>query len=146
MIKTLELTGSEHRIFIETISFSPDGKTLVSFSDEGNYIVAGGRKKKIRIWAASNWELLKTVDIVPTNQSKGWATEHKNAIAWSPDGAIFAIGVPDGTIQIRKAEDGELIQTLSEHTMWVTGVAFSPDGHYLASISLDGTLQLWGIR
>ena len=146
LVKLLELTGSEHRIFIETISFSPDEKSLVSLSSEGNYSIPGGRKYKIRIWRSNDWELLETIDIISTEQRKGNVRNYKDAISWSADGSIFAIGVPDGTIQIRRADNGDLLQTVSAHNLWVAGVAFSPDGHYLASISIDGTVKLWGVK
>ncbi len=34
---------------------------------------------------------------------------------------------------------------LQDHEGPVTGVAFSPDGHNLASMSIDGTIKLWDV-
>ncbi len=131
------------QIDIAAISFSPDGEELVVLSGEGDYITPNGRKQSIWIWDANNWELLRTIDLI---QTRKFSDRYKNILSWSPDGIFFAVGVPDGTIQIRKTNGGELLQTITAHNLWVTGVAFSPDGHYLASISLDGTVRLWGVK
>ena len=38
---------------------------------------------------------------------------------------------------------GELLKTLTGHTSIVESVAYSPDGHTLASGAWDGTVRLW---
>ena len=100
----------------------------------------------MRIWRSNDWKLLETIDIIPTELRKGIVYNYKDAISWSPDGRIFALGAPDGTVQIRRADNGDLLQSLSAHNLWVSSVAFSPDGRYLASISIDGTVKLWGVK
>lgn len=142
LVKLLDWTGSDHGIIIEAVSFSPDGKTLASLSSEGSFLTPKERKQIIRIWQSDNWDAVIRVEIFQTEKF----SVYKNAIAWSLDGSIFAIGLPDGTIQIRRTDNGSLMQTLSAHNLWATGVTFSPDGRYLASISIDGTVKLWGVK
>src|SRR5207248_6906572 len=64
--------------------------------------------------------------------------------ALSPDGKKIATGGMDGIIHIWDAETGEFVRALVGHGSYVYGLAWSPDGHTLASAgSFDGTAKLW---
>ena len=53
--------------------------------------------------------------------------------------------VADKTIRLWDAGSGAHKHTLTGHTDGVDTVAFSPDGHTLASGSKDGTIRLWDV-
>jgi WD40 repeat protein len=44
---------------------------------------------------------------------------------------------------ISNLSDETRIQILKEHSKYVVGVRFSPDGYYLASVSHDKTVNLY---
>lgn len=82
------------------------------------------------------------------------------AVAVSPDGRYVATGGNDALVKIWSAADGKLITVLSDHATdipaekqttqhvyknHVYNVAFSPNGDYLVSGDLVGTLKQWEV-
>ena len=81
---------------------------------------------------------------------EGWV----NAVAYSPDGKWIAtagggnpyfaqsVRVVPGTVVVWDAETGRPVHTLRGHKHLVRQVAFSRDGRFVVSSSLDGTVEL----
>lgn len=71
------------------------------------------------------------------------------SLAFSPDGRVLAAAggnVDDFNIHLWDVASGQLMDTLSGHTNIVWGVAFSPDGEMLVSVSSDKTAEIWDWR
>src|SRR5205807_712041 len=67
-----------------------------------------------------------------------------SGVAFSPDGALLAIGMGN-VVQLIDTADGRAIRILQGHTGSVGGVAFSPDGTLLATASRDRTARIWDL-
>lgn len=80
-------------------------------------------------------------------------------MALSPHGRTLAVAYPNGTVTLWTIATGQITDltgsgrgdpatgqataALFGHARFVTTVAFSPDGHTLATGSWDGTVRLW---
>ncbi len=111
------------------IDFSPDGRALV-IGD------ADGRLQAIDL-AGGN-----TIFDIPQAHP-----ESISSVAWSPDGSVIASsgGFSEEAIQLWDATSGRPLNTLEEHTSWVTNLAFSKDGRRLYSASADQTIRVWDV-
>lgn len=113
--------------FIASLAFSPDGETIAAGRDDGILILN-----------------VRTGKIVLT--IKETYTDSITSVAFSPDGGMLvSTGRDDSTIQVWNVHTGEHVRTLFGHTEEVNSVAFSSDGHTLASASDDDTIGLWSI-
>ncbi|MBI1880820.1 MAG: hypothetical protein HYR94_21800 [Chloroflexi bacterium] len=70
---------------------------------------------------------------------------------FSPDSAFWLLVVLDNQslqdqLEIWRTEDWTLVKTLNVGTSKVSGVAMSPDNHYLAVASWDNPIQIWRTR
>jgi WD40 repeat protein len=102
-----------HSGSVISVAFSPDGKRLVS----------GSQDKTVKMWDAQTGREILTL--------KGH-TDSVMSVGFSPDGKRLASGSADG-IKVWDVQTGQEILSLKGHSDGATSVAFSPDGKRLVS-------------
>jgi len=120
--------GVPRRDTIGNLVFSPDNKWLASWT---------GANDVIRIWD------LKTGKERSALPSHG-PLSARDCFAWSPDGRMLAVG--HRTIQLWEVATMRLRREFDGHQGAIRSLAFSPDGHLLASGSADTTVLIWDVR
>ena len=122
------LTLAGHRGEVYAVTFSPDGRQVVS----------GGQDGTIRFWDTQSGQELKTI------------SAHKscvNVLAYAPGGAILASASCDDTIKIWDAATLQLLDTLEGHQNEVHCLAFCPtDGNLLAAGGHEPRVRLWNLQ
>jgi WD40 repeat protein len=136
----LMLDTGGHQAKMRSITFTPDGK----------YLVSAGNDKVVRVW---DWRAGKTIRTIrgqvgPGNEGMIFA------MALSPDGRWLAVGgfmapghgVRDqdvGDIRLYDFATGELKAVLKGHRDVTHALAFSPDSKRLISGAGDNTAIIW---
>jgi len=118
----MTISGREN--IIHSISFSPDGKRIVS----------GGWGKNIKMWDAATGVEITTF------------TGHEDnvgSVAFSTDGKRLVSGSADKTVKIWDAASGTELMTLRGHDNEVWHIAFSPDGKHIASAERGEIIKIW---
>ncbi|MBW4450955.1 MAG: serine/threonine protein kinase [Spirirestis rafaelensis WJT71-NPBG6] len=119
-------TVKGHSNSVQSVTISPDGKTLASGSSDST----------IKLWNLATLQEIRTL--------KGHS-DWVRSVSISPYGSTLASGSDDNTIKLWNLATGQEIRTLKGHFYQVHSVAISPDGQTLASGSRDNTIKLWNL-
>ncbi|HTL58579.1 MAG TPA: serine/threonine-protein kinase [Candidatus Limnocylindrales bacterium] len=124
--RTLAMPG--HVAF--TLAFDPTGRFLAATGDD-----AVNPNHRLTVW-----DLNRDGAQIPFEQfdvNGIWET-----IAYSPDGKRLVAGGSDKQLDVWDAQTGRKIGVIGNHDREIRALEFSPNGHYLASGSVDA-IKLW---
>jgi len=130
IVKILDINGSKkynfqaHKKEIWTVSFSLDGKTIATASND----------RTAKLWDVKG-------------KQKVTLEGHNAAvldISFHPKINFIATASKDNTVKLWDFS-GQLLKTITGHTEQVNSVRFSPDGGRIATASADRTIKLWNL-
>jgi WD40 repeat protein len=128
-IDILSTSGDGNILPIE----APGENTLLAFNKDGTWLASTDSTGKIQLWKYQDGKFTNTSSLL---------REQAESMAFNADGSQLALGTAQNVFLIDTATGNEIARIPYRDV--VTGVAFSPDGKYLTTIS-SNVLQRWEI-
>ena len=162
-------TLTDHTSWVNTSSWSPDGKQIASchsgktirvwdattgdcihtLTDPTGYITSISWSPNGKYISSGSWgNIIKVWDITTDtcmHTLTGNPYSPLTGFVWSPDGKQIASGSGDKTVRVWDATTGACIHTLTGHTKTIISFDWSFDGSMIASSSYDETVKIWKV-
>ncbi|KAF5372171.1 hypothetical protein D9758_004994 [Tetrapyrgos nigripes] len=146
MVSQLDWFGDyiKKRVHIENFHLSSHLLTIntacrannVAYSPDGKHVVSGSDDITVRMW-----------DIYTARQVGEALQGHIQrvySVAYSPDEKYVVSGSANITVRVWNTDTGQQVgEPLQGHTDWANSVAYSPDGKHVVSGSCDKTVRIW---
>lgn len=133
-------TFSAHKLSVNKLEFSPDGKFLLTAGQETPITPAMISSHKlnfetgVKLWDVSNWSERQSISFTGLGGSAGF----------SPDGRMLLLSSGPGLMQLFDLSQGKATKTLATADYSGGNLAFSSDGSWLAGVTQHG-IAVWNI-
>jgi WD40 repeat protein len=160
--------GMPHGKAVQTISLSPDEKTLLTGAADGQArlwdiptsrllgrplalgapvaVTAFSADGKYFLTAAANratlWETATREQVATTSETDG----DIYCAAFHPDGSNFATATLNGEARFWTVPDCKSTGNVMRHSARITAIVFEPPDRLFLTASLDGTIKTWDAR
>jgi WD40 repeat protein len=131
VVRVWDLATGKERIVLRSldspqpfwcVAFSPDSKTLATASG-----------LDVQLFDTSTFTARATLTHVSSVR----------AMAYSPDGKLFATGQSDGSVRLFDTESGRERTALAGQTSSITSITFAANGKTLAATATTGATRVW---
>lgn len=109
------------------------GFVQIEFSPNGAWLITAGADQTCRVWEATTSSPTSVVSLDAV---------HICSLGIGPDSRRFALGLSDGSVQVRQVT-GELVAHLKVHDTPVMAVALCATRQWLAAGFVGGAIELW---
>ena len=131
---SVKVWNVQNQKVIATLEGDPKLIRTVRFSSDNRILASSGWHGQVKIWDASNWELLRTIP------DTGY-----NGVALSSDGKLI-LSADDRDVNLWWAEDGTNVYQQTFPAGGLHTVGFSHDGTSFAVGGEDGIIRVWRIN
>ncbi len=165
IIKTIEL----YKGYLTSLAVSPTGKYFIASNDQGFIFIFEYSNKSLLFSEKINKGKISSIaftsqddvficagldgnivlyDISKRSVMKGLSMPAKiMSMAISPDKTTLVAGGEGGNIYIIPVNEFNVFSSISNaHSDWVTGITFSPDSRFIASVSWDLRLKIFSLQ
>ncbi|KIJ32997.1 hypothetical protein M422DRAFT_183791, partial [Sphaerobolus stellatus SS14] len=115
-----------------------DSVSCLSFSEDGKKLVSGSFDGSICIWDVLNWTMIGKM----ARTTKG----HVYSVAFSRDSLYSASSYHDGSVRLWNIKQTPSMIHLKGHLSHIPSLAFAPNNKYLVTASEDATVRVWNIH
>jgi WD40 repeat protein len=139
-------------VLVPVLDIDPAGEKVPSLKRELALFGTNGQGVSTLAWDASGTRLASALDNESVTMWNLKTGEHNlflfsqsgntSAVAWSPDGSKLA-AISGNSPVVCSAITGDIFSTYSGNTSAVLTLAWSPDGKWIASGCVDGSVQVW---
>jgi WD40 repeat protein len=120
-----------HRSGVQSVTFSPDGRSVVTTGRDGKVLVSRSSDGLLQAVLLGQRGLVPNASFSPDGQRVITAGDDGYARIWDADVDIAGAGRPGRS------------RNLGSHVLPVTAVGYSPNGKLVLSAGADGTARLW---